>query len=91
MLLPYCDLKIPALIFTSHTIPHITLDKKESLNSCWEFATLKKGLVFIYLWELFSVSGNLWCQSEIYDRTISLRFLGIILRVLRREVFVSIS
>ena len=42
----------------------------------------------VYRWKIFC---SRQCRSRIHERTISLRFLGIILRVLRLDVSVCIS
>jgi hypothetical protein len=59
MLLPYCDLKIPALIFTSHTISHITLDYKQSLTLAGRLQHLKQG-------RSLYISGNCSLYLGIY-------------------------
>jgi len=62
--------------------------RQSSKNISSVFHNRSQELLRILLWEQHMSPINFWDRSRIYKRTISLRFLGIILKVIRLEVSV---
>ncbi len=67
----------------------LILARSISLDSTFKSVQRQQKSLIFYIYSFLIVNHSQQSRSRIHERTISLRFLGIILKVLRIEVSVS--